>query len=412
MARGMVFDNRFLPLMQRPALPRVCQPTRIFADGVFITADQAFDPLQEQVPLPEIFGQFDLGLLGNALDRAGQPNPIRIQRPAWAGKDIPFMLNGKLQAQGLSAAYQQEITSWLSVGVWGLILRSRSRWDYGLITGAVAGRTPTAIPLDAAGNALEIDQLRRETFETMGLSCSLADQFGPGDTELYLRFVRDWDYAYKFRHIQLAFYLGALVATGVRRDIDNPASIPFGGNGHNGWFIAGLGYFEVREDFWLRLYVRVNDRVAKEQEERLPAGREPQPFGVVKAPVCIDPGATFIFSPYLLFEALRDGLGFGIGYYLINHQRDTWTDLRPQQEQEAVPVFIKPNPERPGQSVEERSKWGRDYISLLAFYDFDVNNPEPVGPVLSLTWDVPTGWFVANRSFVAHRIIVGLQVNF
>ena len=424
MMRGMVWDNAFLPLMQRPVVPSPCQPTHILADGVFITADESFSSSQEQVPLPAIYGPFDLGFLGNSLDSVGLPNPIRIQRPAWIGQDIPYLLEGKLQAQGLSVNYQQGITQWLSIGVWGLILRSRSRWDYNLVTGSVPGQTPTALPVDAEGNALEVDQLRREILQELGLSCGLADQFGPGDTELYIRLVQNWDFTWKFRHIMLEFFAGALIATGVKRDINNPASIPFGGNGHNGWFLALSGYFELREDFWFRFYTRVNDRLAKTRRERmpvgqlpegtfsLPIGREPQPFGVVVGDVRIDPGPTFILTPYFMFENLRDGLGLGIGYYLIHHWPDTWTDARPAAERECVPVFISRDSQRSGQSIEERSQWGRDFVSLLAFYDFGVNELNRVGPVLSATWDVPTGWFVAERSFKAHRVVIGLQMNF
>ena len=139
-----------------------------------------------------------------------------------------------------------------------------------------------------------------------------------------------------------------------------------------------------------------------------PCRRNHSIYGVVTGSVAVTPGATVIFSPYCYIENIRDGLALGIRYTLTSHQQDKWCDRRSEAEQKAVPVAID--------RVENCSSWASDYISLTAFYDFGKERTDRgcggVEPVISLTWDVPTVWFVAHNVSKTQKVTVGLSINF
>ena len=138
------------------------------------------------------------------------------------------------------------------------------------------------------------------------------------------------------------------------------------------------------------------------RDEEIVKASTPFIFGTVVGEFEVNPGPTFIFSPYLTFENLRDGFGIGVQYVLTTHREDDITDKRCDK---SIEVNIC--------DIQELSQWGSDYVGLSAFYDFGKMKVERgCAPIVSLQWDVPMAVFIADRVPRTHRISIGIQLNF
>jgi len=211
-----------------------------------------------------------------------------------------------------------------------------------------------------------------------------------------------WEYTLKFRRIDAGLSLGILMPTGVTQELNNPASVPFGGNGHWGFYVSADALLELREDIKTGVLLRVSKRIANTKVRRMPAAGEPQIFGTVVGPARVNPGSTFIFSPYFALENLRKGLGISVYYTLTSHREDKWTDKRPDQ---TVPVELN--------QVNDLSSWGSDYVTLNVFYDFGKEKVQrSVDPIISFRWDIPASLFVTKRVVRTHVVALGIEFAF
>ncbi len=404
---SMVYDNRFIPLLQRPYIRVPCANTYLSVAPFFAYSDKSWCSKDNEQSLLEIYGCFDQGALGNAFRLVKGCNPITDYNPEWKGP-IGWIIDGKIQAQGISFSGEHRFKKWLSIGFYSLFMHVNSSIDF------IRNLDPQHDSI--CGNATEedkiaLDRIRRQMFKELCLSCGHSSQFGFGDIDLYFRLGWEWDYAYKFRHIDVGLRIGALLGTGQTRQINDPLSIPFGGNGHYGVYISADGEFEVKEDLIVGLLFRVSKRFARTYRERMPVCQKPsefkvpQNFAVEVGNVQVNPGATFVFSPYVIAENVRDGLGFRLQYTLTHHQKDHWTDKRPTAKKGDVSVDLK--------EVEKLSVWGSDYVSLTAFYDFGKARVcRGYEPILSLTWDLPTTWLASQNVSQTQKLTIGLEFNF
>lgn len=252
------------------------------------------------------------------------------------------------------------------------------------------------------GDRLELDEIRRGMLQTLDLREGNTIQVGFGDIDFYLRVGNAWEYLYKLRKIDVGLRLGALFPTGVRRDITRPASIPFGGNGHWGMYVALDGIFEVKEDLKVGLYARISKRFPRTSLQHMSVNGEPDIFGAVVGPVRIDPGVTGVFSPYVVLENLRRGLGLSVQYTLTAHQEDDWFDQRADK---TIPVRLG--------KVVSLSEWASDYFTLNVFYDFGkVKIVRELQPLISLRWDVPTTFFITKNVSRMYRVSLGIEFDF
>jgi hypothetical protein len=398
---AMVFDNRFMPLFQKPYLTTPCYPSHFRIEGFFGRATQAYDNNGEDIPLPLVFGLFDQAQLARSMITAGFENPFTTN-PSWVLGSIPWTIEGKLQAQGFALAYHQELGYDFAFGLYTIIMHVNSRQEFFL----------NNQDNNVRATEQELEIILRSMFKTLNLTCGYSEQFGPGDLELYLAYENCWDYIYKMRHIDVQVRLGALVATGIERDLCKPTSISFGGNGHYGIYGSAQGIFEVKEDLSAGLFLRVSKRFVKTQLHRLPVDdslstsalsqTEPAIFGATLGQARVNPGVTVIFSPFVYAENLRGGLGVAIQYWLTSHQKDNWCDARADK---SIPINLE--------QVQRLSAWGSDYISLSAFYDFGQGEQERgFKPITYVTWDIPTSWFVAHNVFKTIRVTLGIDFNF
>jgi len=390
---AMVYDNRFFPLFQRPRIDVDGLPSSFAIDYLMTTASRAFDNDEGETGIPELFGNLDLAVLGRGFTVSGRTNPIRSDLQA-ANSRLPFDMEGKIQSQGLAFSYYQRLVPWLSLGFSWFFMRVNSRQLFIF--------QETSVPSLGPGDILEINDTRRAMFSTLNLQASSSAQLGFSDIDSFLRVGWLWEYTLKFRRIDAGLNFGLLIPTGVMQQLDSPASVPFGGNGHWGLYVSADALFELREDLKAGMLLRVSKRFANTKIRRMPAVGEPQIFGVVVGPARVSPGSTVIFSPYFVLENLRKGLGIGIYYTLTSHREDKWTDERPNK---AVPVNLT--------QVDDLSSWGSDYVTLNVFYDFGKEKVKrSVDPIVSFRWDIPATFFVTKRVVRTHEVALGIEFAF
>lgn len=390
---GMVFDNRFFPLIQKPFISVPGRPSHIGAYLYATTASKAINSMEQNIGIPELYGKFDLGALALAFDQVGLPDPLRSDL---RGQTLPFEMAGSIQAQGLEFCYYQSICQIGGVGLNWLVMHSNSRQDF------LARPFPTV-------DVLVLDATRREMFQEMGLNEAQANQSGMGDLDLYMRLGYFWDYTLKFKRIDAGFRFGTLIPSGVTTTLNSPASVPFGGNGFWGLYGQLESEFEFKEDMKGGLMFRLSKRFAKTQCQRMPVkgtfiGKESEPyiFSPLIGNVKITPGFNFVFMPYAQLENLRAGLGVRLLYTLTSHWQDTWCDERSDK---TIPVDLG--------MVDRLSSWKSDYISLSVFYDFGkVKAQRSLDPILIFTWDIPSLFFSSEKTPTTNKVSLGLEYNF
>ena len=190
--------------------------------------------------------------------------------------------------------------------------------------------------------------------------------------------------------------------TGERRNINNPASVPFGGDGYYGIYGALEAEFELKEDWKVGWLLQLSKRFKRTLAQRMPVGQEPYIYGPIVGPASINPGFTFIMSPYVSFENLREGLGARVQYTLELHTKDCWQDKRVNP---TIPVNLD--------NVIRLSTWGADYITLTVFYDFGkVKVIRGLEPIVSFAWDWPVSFLESKGNCKTNKIALGIECNF
>ena len=392
-AVAMVFDNRHLPLLQRQRLTVDGTQSEFAAQFFVTTAHEALNNRQEGIPLGELFGPFDQVQLAKGIAALGNPNPLPSEYQGIL-TSIPWNVGGKRQSQGFAFAWHQSLHKWLSTGFSWLFMLVESRYDFRLNTNGI---TPN-ITL-TSGDAILLDDNRRQMFKEVTIFDGNTAQLGFGDIDWYLRVGNMWEYSYKFRRIDAGFRLGALFPTGVKREPNRPASIPFGGNGHWGMYAAADAMFELKEDWKAGFLLRVNKRFSKIQAVRVAIEKEPSIFGSTVASLDVNPSITAIFSPYFLFENLRQGLALGLNFTLTWHGKDCYTDVCSER---SVPLNLD--------SLREYSDWASEYFTLNVLYDFGkMKVHRDFNPMLTFRWDIPSTLFTASRIDKAQRVSLGVD---
>ncbi len=392
-ALAMVFDNRYLPLLQRPHLTADGTQSE-FAPTLFVTtANNSIDGTQALIPLDQIFGKFDQVQLADGITAFGNINPLPSQFQGVL-TSIPWSVEGKRQAQGAGFIWRQSITDWLSTGFSWLFMRVESRHIFKLDLNKIE----PAVSL-SAGDLVLLDDNRRSMFTQVCIREGNTAQLGFGDIDWYLRFGKRWEYAYRFRRIDAGFRLGTLFPTGLTREENRPASIPFGGNGHWGIYAAIDSMFELREDWKVGFLFRVNKRFEKIKNMRAPVAKEPSIFGSSVASIKVNPGPTVILSPYILLENLRKGLALGVNFTLTWHDKDEYKDARADR---SVPLNLE--------TVRSHSDWASEYFTLNILYDFGkVKVHRNFNPIITFRWDIPSTLFIAKGVNKTNRVTVGID---
>ena len=87
----------------------------------------AYNSLGAEVPLPEIFGDYDLGKLAGGMTKIGLANPLKSE---WQDHDIPWLIFGKLEGQAIEFEYQQALHEYVSLGASIMVMRLNSWFEF------------------------------------------------------------------------------------------------------------------------------------------------------------------------------------------------------------------------------------------------------------------------------------------
>jgi hypothetical protein len=389
MMHGMVYDNRYFPLLQPPYVTVEDRPSHFALDLFVTTASKSFGTFEQEIGLPEIHGKFDEQGLAKAIAKTGQPNPLRSQLQFVT--EFPYAMEGKLQSQGFALSYEQSFVNWLKAGFYLMIMRSESSI---MLYQQFDSVTPE--------EKLELARELGPMFNSIGINRLHATQTGFGDMDMYLRFGYAWDYVLKCRAIQAGARVGFLAPTGETIELNNPASVPFGGNGYKGVYGSIDAECELKEDWKTGGLLRLSKRFGQTNLQRMPVNKEPDMFGVVTGPAQVNPGLTFTGYWYASLENLREGFGARLIYTYINHREDKWHDKRADK---SVPVELN--------LVEERSKWVASYITINAFYDFGKTAVKrEFDPIVMFGWDIPLSVGQAQDFVRSNKVYLGVEYNF
>lgn len=395
-AFAMVYDNRFFPLYSRTYSRTPLKPSNIIPEPFIMTANDAALDNDDSVGIPEIFGKYDLNNLATAIDELTGMNPLENgQFDNLIGRMIIYNMKGKLEAQGFAIEYNQYLTENVSFGFNFFGMHVFSRINFELAEPMILGLEPDQID--------NLDKLRRSMQQSVGLLAPKFSRAGFSDIDLYFRFGNLWEYTYKFRRIDAGLRIGTMIPTGLTREVNNPASVPFGGNGFWGVYGALDLEFEVKEDWKVGFYGRISKRFPKTKQDRLPIAGEQPLFGALLAPVRIDPGLNIVAAPYIRVEDIRDGLGIQGKYTYVNHFDDLISDAR----------FGLREPQTQLGPLNDVTDWSSEYLTLNLFYDFArVRVDKTFAPIFSFMWDIPIQFFGTERVSKTQRVSLGIIFSY
>ncbi|MBI2775211.1 hypothetical protein HYX58_04365 [Candidatus Dependentiae bacterium] len=392
--RAMVFDNRYFPLFPHTFSRTPAKRTYASADAFFMLAHNATDEEDITFGIPEIWGRYDLIKLANAFVLLGNANPLAPDFDQFSS--IIYNMSGAIDSQGIEWAYEHRFTKHFSIGFNAFFMHLFSRINFRLDDQLIRqyGLSEDQI--------LQLDQIRRQLQNSLGFEPTKSSTVGFSDIDLYFRFGKIWEYFLKFKRIDLGIRGGMMINTGKKRDVNNPASLPYGGNGFFGLYLAGDAEFELKEDWKAGLYVRMSKRFARTFPNRIPIANEQPLFGAVLGDLRVDPGLTFAISPYARVEDIRDGLGGQLQYTAVVHYDDLYVDKREN-----------PIPSATLQALNDRSDFGSEYFTVNLFYDFSrVRKPHWCAPIVQLQWDMPVSVLAAKRVSKTQRFSLGLLLSF
>ncbi|GAI85308.1 unnamed protein product, partial [marine sediment metagenome] len=102
-----------------------------------------------------------------------------------------------------------------------------------------------------------LDEIRRQMFDDLSLDAQATDRASVGDVDLYFRVGNAWDYTLKFKRVDAGLRVGVLLPAATRRNLNSPASVPFGGKSHYGVYVAGDVELELKDDIKVGLFFDV-----------------------------------------------------------------------------------------------------------------------------------------------------------
>ena len=411
---GGMADNRFLDpaLFQKPFLIHDYYNHHLMVQPFVLTAGSAFGRetgIDRDHELFEIFGHYNQADIDKALQLSGRTSGslFRSDLQGLVG-GIPWEMKGHFDMYGLGFHYFYEACDYFGLGVILFALHANSRLEM------TRNLREASALFSQPGDIQELFLVRQEMSEALDLCPGIWHKSGIGDIDVYLKAKWKREYYLRCRRIDVGARVGMLAPTAPRRNINNPASIPLGGDGH--WGVYGMidADFDIHEDIQAGCLLQFIKRIAKTQCYRMPAVCnskcerpedevfEPINFGAIVGQAYVDPGITLNFTPYIAFKGVRDGLGFLLSYNITMHECDTVRAVGAAAE-------LHPNT----RAIQFLSKWRSEHATLGVFYDCGYYYEERFHkPIVSFTWDIPVDWLLSKRSFRTHGVSFILETQF
>ena len=354
-------DNPYFPIFWSNTYWIIDKDSYFGAQVFAISGHQAWDRSSRQITIPMLTGELDLRKLSEAITKLGKPDPMPT---AWQGYGtIPIYTVGKLQGQGITFEWHQKLyEDIVSFGLQWYFLSLDNTQRFSVANGSERENIGIVNLLLGPGDRDKLDEVRREYFEQFGITGTTFSGMGFGDIDFYLQLGKKFDHEFKVRQLNVGARFGVVAPTGHARENDVSGSIPFGGNGFWGGYIAAFAEAEVKEDFRLGCYLQISKRFGGIKNIRVSVAGEPEIFGAAVAPVNINPGMMVVLQPFLFMDNIREGFGLGLMYTMSKHRRDSLDDARSDEQQRAYTLQL---PE-----MSQKTKWSSSYVTLNAFYDF------------------------------------------
>ena len=399
-----VIDNRW----RDPALnhqvfvspdPDTC--TILVLQPFFESAHHSFDCFGKDTGLFDITQLYTLKGLDDALLATGAIAQSLIPT-FWAAAltQGPYFMRGKFQTQGIAFHWYHDISNHWAFGMRGEGLHANARME--LVRDDALFDGGLLVNVSNPGNERELTLLQEKLHAALEVQPAIWDDWMLGDFELYARLYSTKPYAYKCRHLDAGIALGLLIPAAPFRDINNPASLPMGGDRHWGLFLEGTLDAIVRHDIRAGFLLRYQQRFSRVDRLRVATAKEPLNFGAVVGDIRVTPGPTVMFAPYLIKENLRDGFGMRVGYTLVQHFRDSFSDCRADR---TVPINFD--------ILRNASVWGLDIATLGFLYDFAYDKVERhFEPVISIMVDVPVNFAASSLAAQTFGVAISMEASF
>ncbi len=403
MADAMIMDSRYFPWFEQLYTSSDHRHGHLSFDGFLMTGGDAYrmedkaEKDAQRVFIPELFGTLNFTEVGNAMTLAGLKNPI----PAdwrWLS-DFGAVMPSSLEGQGFGLEGFWPISKHFGIGGSTVFMRLNS-----LVKIMPTIETVKKLYLSQPGNEAQFTQMLSDFYRELQINSLASHEVGAGDTLVYALLYDVREYEYKMRKIDASLWFGAIIPSGVTRNPYNLASIPYGGDGMWGIFIAPTAEFELKEDLKVGMQLRVIQRFHKDTTMRLPLKKEQPLFAPVIGRAHVTPGLTVAATLYAAIEDLRAGFGAEGKYTIIYHEKDRFC-VRCTKE--------KVNGKVPDmENLMCRSNFISEYGTVRLFYDIAHDKPWKHRPLVSLTWDIPFNNLWGKAFARTNRIVLGCTVNF
>ena len=391
---SMEYDNRYLPLLQRPFSRMLARPSNLMFNLLVLTGDDAYTKDGEtkvkevSFSCGEFYGKYNQEKVGEALVAIGKTNPLPSP---WRDEKIIWDSYQKITGFGVTVDWNQFLSRRWSVGASFAVMNIGSK---ALFT--VNKEYLSLFP--QPGDLAAIDRYRRQMNAELGIKGEEYSVTGISDLDLYIRWGLLADYILRCKRVDVGLKFGLIFPFGTKLDNDYPTSVPFDGQGHWGIYWGGEGEFELKEDFSVGGSFRFIARFAKTENRRMSVKGELPMYGGVTGAAYVDPSLTTALCVYLIFSNIRDGLGIQVRYTSMGHGTDSWIDKRSNK---TIQTTLN--------AVENYSDWVSEYVSLNVFYDFGwLRERTAVAPLISFEWDIPTKMFAAKLSNRTQRVTLGV----
>ncbi len=402
-------SNRYFPFLEWPDIDAISKVGKSNIAAFFTSASCARRDGDSKMGLPELWGRYDLCNIIQSLEKVRAfcdecfENPLKNKfgLASLINRPIVYSMQGKIRSWGFTLQYDQNLYFQnFSCGFFLPIMHASSE-----ITFCLDRQSSDPQLQQASQSAIDVlDDVRRNVQGMIGLCGADWSAWGTSDLDLYLRWQGSCDHKLLMRSITSVLRFGFLLPTSKKRDINNPASVPFGGNGHWGLYGDTTIDFELRQNLHLGCILGFAKYFPKTSCDRIPVCAEPQIFSALIGPLRSNPGVTLKISPYVILENMVDGFYLEARYTYLFHQKDHFTDERPTCDIEKVPSCLV--------GMERCSSWAASYFTFKVTYDsIDALKHWPLQPTFYALYDYPIDW-MSKHSSETNQFTIGVELHF
>ncbi len=385
-------------------------------EGIFGTISTAFKRNGKSGGTPELYGEYELNSVVDSLQAVngsnpGFKNPFQQLPANLQKKSLKFGVSEKIHTVGCTLSD----THWffdntLFVGAWIPIISMQSMNRYIL---------KEASTFNVADQNL-IDKVRRDTHQALGFYDNGATRTGFGDLDLFVGYRAFWDHKLLMKSIIITPKMGLILPTGVHRDVDNPSTIPFMGDGHLGIHGEIHSQFELKQDLRLGFIIHGAHQVQHRKKERHAVFKEPSIFSALVTHIKVKPGFTLALAPYLVLENILDNVHFQVKYTYLRHGADDVSDYGEYllDDPKSSSYLTK----RPTNVITQKdiddnkfekwnnSKWRSHYVTLQLMFDTrQTLTSWKLDPNFYVSYDIPCAGRGISKM---HQISLGGSVHF